>query len=120
MTLGRKEPYGSLDEERLRSLEEALPGALPADYRAFLVEFNGGEVTTDDNFDEVPGGTWVRHLLGLHLGPKHLQLDVTRSTTADLIPNRFLVIGSDDGGNLFGLDLDGPEATADRWFRIRA
>jgi len=110
MTTWRTRPHGPLDRARLARFERALPAPLPADYRAFLLEANGAVFDEAPNFDEIPCGTALACLFGLHDGAPYERLDALRSTMADLVPAEVLVVGSDPFGNYFGLWLAGSRA----------
>lgn len=99
MTLERRCPNGPLDEARLLAFERSLPAPLPGDYRSFLVEFNGAAPVDCVEFAEIPGGTSIEALFGLHEGPPHFRLDSTREGFADTVPASLLVIASDPYGN---------------------
>jgi len=101
----RKQPFGPADLSDLETFEAQLPAALPPDYRAFLLEANGAQVEACDEFSEVPGGTCVETLFGLHEGHPHTRLDYVSEAVSDDLPETLLLIGSDPYGNYFALDL---------------
>jgi hypothetical protein len=107
MAIERKHPYGPLDERRLHAFETGLPTSLPGEYRAFLSEFNGAAVCDAEDFAEVPGGTRVKTLFGLHDGPPHERLDDMRENFRGSAPESLLVIAADPYGDYFGLALAG-------------
>src|SRR5207237_9654702 len=74
---GPRPPFGP---KQLSALEDQLGCELPADYREFLLNHNGG--TPDKGYFEAPhypGITWVDHFLPVdeHLATPTEQTDVT-------------------------------------------
>ena len=108
----RSRPYGQISDTRMKAFERSLPAKLPTDYRAFLVEHNGAEFSPPvfdeetGDFEEVPGGTDLRTLFGLHQGPGYERLDEMRGNFETLSPS-MLVIGADGYGNYLGMELEG-------------
>ncbi len=107
MSIERKYPHGPLDEGRLNSFENRLPAGLPDAYRSFLLEFNGANFLDSEDFDEVPGGTRLGCLFGLHDGPEYERLDSAHEGFKRVLPASLLVIGADPYGNYFALELGG-------------
>jgi hypothetical protein len=105
VAIERRRPFGAIDEQRLGAFERSLPAPLPRGYRNFLVEFNGARILECPEFDEVPGGTNVDTLYGLHEGPPYERLDDARENFAGTVPPSLVIIGSDSYGNYLGLDL---------------
>lgn len=107
MSLARTRPYGPISDVRLNAFETSLPAKLPADYRVFLVEHNGAEFDQGEgDLVEVDGGTNLRTLFGLHDGPGYERLDAMRGNFVTLSPS-ILVIGADEYGNYFGMEIHG-------------
>jgi len=87
-----------------------LPARLPDDYRAFLLEHNGGVPSKDEAL--TPSGesiSLVDRLYGLHDGPYWASLEWARRTYDDRMPEDVLDIGSDPGGNAWCLKLTEPD-----------
>src|SRR5262245_17090716 len=75
MAISRKNPYGPIDPRALREFEATLPAPLLSDFRVFLTEFTGAEFPDSPELDDVPGGTALAEIFGLHDGPNYLRLD---------------------------------------------
>ncbi|WP_158263862.1 SMI1/KNR4 family protein [Deinococcus arcticus] len=112
------EPGPPVAERDIAAFEALLDRALPADYRAFLLAYNGGcpVVTqgTGENGDEF----MLSGFLELH--PDDMDEPYTRHLCtparreADYcwgLPVDALVFANDPGGNLFTLSLDDPRHT---------
>lgn len=114
MTIRKKQPYGPVSAKKLKAFESTLVAPLPADFRTFLLEFNGAEfVGTDGDFgevedDEVDDGEWedagqedlpLENIFGLHRGPKDLRLDVMCGSFQPTLPKSILLFASDWYGN---------------------
>jgi hypothetical protein len=109
MTIQRKNPYGPINPSVLAAFERQLPGALPADFRSFLLEFNGAEISDCPEFDDVEGGTALGKVFGLHGGPGYLRLDEMFVQMRRHVPPGILVFAADPFGNYFGLALTGKD-----------
>lgn len=109
MTIHRKNPYGPIDPEALKAFEATLPAPLPADLRAFLLESNGDEFIDAPEITEVPGGTLLSDVFGLHEGPSYLRLDRMHADMAPLVGRGLLVFAANPFGNYFGLALIGTD-----------
>ena len=114
VAIERPAPYGPLSEQRLRALEERIGTSLPADYREFLLRYNGG-VPRPRGFWIVSGreADTVWRLYGLHDGPTWSSID----DYIDLpdwysIPKGLLAIGDDGVGNHICLRVDEEDAGA--------
>jgi hypothetical protein len=120
MTIRKKQPYGPVSSKKLKAFESTLVAPLPADFRTFLVEFNGAEfVGTDGDFgedddDEVDEEEWedpseedlpLEDIFGLHRGPKHLRLELMCGSFQPTLPRSLLLIASDPYGNYYGMSL---------------
>ena len=64
--ISRAQPYGPIDEQALVRFEQRLSAALPADLRRFLLEHNGATFSESTELVEVPGGTALGEIFGLH------------------------------------------------------
>lgn len=107
------EQYGPLAEDRLHRLETALGQRLPDDYRAFLIEHNGGQPEPSlFTISEEEGSDVVQEFLGLHDGPRFLQLDNTWADHREWMPETLLPIALDPGGNMVCLGVSGEERGA--------
>jgi hypothetical protein len=109
MTISRKNPYGPIDAGALREFEATLPALLPSDFRSFLTEFNGAEFPDSPEFDDIPGGTALAEIFGLHDGPNYLRLDRMYVQMAPYVGPDMLVFAADPYGNYFGLALVGDD-----------
>jgi SMI1 / KNR4 family (SUKH-1) len=82
-------------------LEARTSITLPADYRAFLLATNGGKPDPGDFFVPCWGGEFsqVHRFFGIHDGPSgNLEEWIVRYR--DRLPESFIPIGLDPGGNL--------------------
>ena len=90
--------FGLPGETRLSEFEAKLGHPLPGDYRAFLLEHNGG-TPQPAAFALGCDVSEVHLLYGLHDGPEYAQLEWALRTYAGRVPPDLLPIGSDPGGN---------------------
>lgn len=105
----RRNPYGPIDQQVLERFEDKLPARLPADFRQFLIDFNGARFVALPSAD-LRGPEWeLRSLFGLHSGPTGSRLDSMRPNFLPFLGEALLVIGDDDSGNYFALGLTGEE-----------
>src|SRR5262245_35647582 len=109
MTISRKNPYGPVDPAALREFEATLPAPLPRVFRSFLTEFNGAEFADSPSFDDIPGGTALADVFGLHGGPSYLRLDKMYVQMMPYVGPDMLVFAADPYGNYFGLALAGDD-----------
>ena len=115
------EEFGALNPERLAKLESEWDCHLPDDYRAFLLAHNGGE---PDRWDyEIPlldhgepseAGLQVGFGIQEPWGSPANILWVLEAY-AGRLPDGFLPIARDPGGNLFALRVRG-EPAGEVWF----
>lgn len=85
---------------------------LPADYREFLLESNGGYVDGTYTFEisTQEGRTTLQQFYRLRDKPRSTQtIEYMRSLTGTRLPSALLSIGSDLGGGKLCLGVDGPE-----------
>jgi cell wall assembly regulator SMI1 len=91
--------YGPVTAQRLSKFERALGHTLPDDYRAFLLENNGGTPSPCDFTIGEGDISHVNDMYGLHDGPTHARLDHIRRVYRGRIPGHLLPIADDPGGN---------------------
>jgi hypothetical protein len=108
----RRRPYGPIDPAALVQFEHELPSAIPSDLRQFLLESNGADVSCSAQFEQVPGGTALGEIFGLHAGPEYFRLDHMARQFADSLPESILVFAADAYGNYFGISLAGKDLGA--------
>lgn len=97
----------------LQAFEKKLGFALPADYRAFLLAYNGGRPTVgwvtgrdDDPNTPYAYGDAVSVFFGLGRVPEWARLRAPSEMDWEL-PPRTLFIAEDAGGNMFALECEG-------------
>ena len=115
-------------EAHVSEFENRLGFALPADYRQFLLKYNGGyplvgTVRGRDDDPEVPyqHGDGVRAFFKLPVPGGHVASYERLRPSRDLpfeLPDNWLLIGDDAGGNSFVLELDSGTVRflAHEWF----
>ncbi len=93
--------YGATSPEAIAEFEVRWGVVLPAEYKAFLLQSNGG-MPTPDCF-VVPGfhgqGSSLNSFYGIHNGREHHQLDRACETYEDRVPADLIPIASDACGN---------------------
>ena len=98
-----------LDENELSKFETEIGYNLPDSYRQFLLESNGGSPIPE--FFDVPSwkfkSSLIQRLKGLDSNYIGVDLREIRQIKGDLFPSGFMAIGSDPGGNLILIGLDG-------------
>lgn len=106
-----EESPGPLSEDQLKKLE-AQTSPLPHDYRQFLLQYNGGDITPDC-FNSATGESVssIRSFLGIHNNPNR-SLYHYLETYETRLPKRFLPIVFDSFGNLICLSLEGADRGA--------
>ena len=129
-------PAGPTSDKELGAFEEYIGYPLPADYRSFLLQHNGGHpepdaYLVDTGFGEQEdivmcffpmrnlsvGSVTVHALEELRTWPVHCAWDDLQSDLENLyadagIEEPLLPIGTDGSGNYFCIVLDGPRAPA--------
>ena len=99
-------PHGALSEDRLVRFENQFGLLLPADYRDFLLEYNGGR--------PVPAFFWIKHqqdgttvhqFYGLYDQLIPSSLETHLGTSRRGIPTALMPIGDDGIGNLICIGL---------------
>jgi hypothetical protein len=100
MQIQNPRPLGPLSESSLAEFEQAYGLQLPPEYRAFLLEFNGG-VPSPSFFwiVEPTDGSSVNQFYGLHDGPQPLSIHTYAGIERYGIPSHMLPIGDDGVGN---------------------
>ena len=107
LNIDKPNPYGQLDEGRLISFEAILGYTLPADYRNYLLRFNGG--MPDQTFfwiKEGTDGSSVHQFFGLH-SLKSSSLDMYIGDDHCGVPSGFIPIADDGVGNNVIIGLAG-------------
>ena len=97
-----------LAESDIRSLEARLGRSLPADYRRFLLETNGGVPVPRDI--ETPGAAqqWsINVLLGLSRMIASSNIASVLDDICDTVPPGYLPVAVGDGGEIILLAIDG-------------
>lgn len=100
-----------LSENDLDSFEKDANIVLPAEYRSFLLRHNGGLPSPDViDVKGAPGSpTDVQVFFGIGRPVESSDLRWNRRTFVERLPNKWLPIAHDSGGNLFCLSLSGPD-----------
>lgn len=112
-------PVGNLSEENLRKVENEFGVEFPADYRRFLLQFNGGR-PSPAAFDiawrneQACGDDWktseVSRFLAIHDGDKANFVQINRVDFRGRLPADTVAIAQDPGGNVILLAVKGPMA----------
>ena len=97
-----KNKFGQLSEIELGDFEKENNIELPDDYRAFLLEANGG--TPNPNNNERPD-TIVTYILGMHNGDYYASLYKHVDMFSGRLPLSTFPIATDPFGNLFIMSL---------------
>lgn len=102
-------PYKPVGETTLDSLEDALAVKFPAEYRSFLLQFNGGEPAS--NCFHVPGlgdgAGAVRCFFGITARNKSTDLQTNAVNMSGRLPEGFFPIAEDSCGNYICLRTKG-------------
>lgn len=108
MTVGylRREPPAS--PEQIDQLERRIGTSLPADYRQYLAEQNGGRLENNNEAAKTVFG------LGDEL-PDYTNMADMLDTYAGRVPAWLLPVAQDEYGNLFAVSLR-PEDNGSLWF----
>jgi hypothetical protein len=103
--------FPSTTATALTELEGRLGFELPEPYRRFLLRTNGGQPTPDRLF--VPGwhgkSTCLAWFYGVQGGP-HYDLAANAERMAEWLPDGFVPIGEDSGGNCVCLATKAPHS----------
>jgi hypothetical protein len=107
-----EEAGAALSEIEITRLEKKVNARLPESYRSFLIKNNGG-VPTPETVD-VPGApgspTDVQVFFGIGRNVESSDLGWNVENFSGRLPEGFLPIACDSGGNLFCLALSGLES----------
>jgi len=97
-------------EEDIKAVEAKISRAVPATYRKFLLDHNGGHPEPADfHFaDSKEDGGIVAAFFGVNVSGA-MNLEDTLRTYADRIPTRMFPIAHDPGGNLILLVVSGKD-----------
>lgn len=94
-----------IDLGEIQGFEKKIGKNLPTNYKAFLVKYGGGYPIPDCfQFSDGSNGSIVDRFLGLNNG-KHSNLEKYFETYKNRIPENFIPIAHDPGGNLILLSL---------------
>jgi hypothetical protein len=103
--------FGKLHDDALTHFEDSHHLKLPEDYRAFLLKYNGG-TPSPDIIDFVEDGretsSDINYLYRIHEGPYWASLEYGLETFQGRIPEPFISIGYDAGGNQYLLGIQEP------------
>lgn len=109
MPLVQMEDTASLAEADLAAFEAKWDVKLPAQYRKFLRNYDGGYPDpTGFNFKSGKGGSALSCFFGVKQNVD-LSLDDALRTFKDRIPQRFFPVADDQGGNLICISLFGED-----------
>ncbi len=101
----------SITAKEIDALENTIGKPFPEEYRAFLIEHNGGrpEPAIVDIDGASQGASQIQIFLGV-TGPVESEtLEWSWQVFQERIPERLLPIADDPFGNLFCLSLEGPD-----------
>lgn len=104
--------FGKLKVKTLEEFEKENKLKLPDDYRAFLIEHNGGSPSPATNPTPETDVQWI---YGIHNGEYWASLKWHIKTLSGRIPANTLPIANDSGGNIFLLSLH-PDSYGEVWF----
>jgi hypothetical protein len=100
MRIDRVNPYGATSPEAIAQFEARRGVLLPAEYKAFLLESNGG--IPIPNVFEVPGwhgrGSGLNYFYGIHEGEKVDRLDWACDVHDERVPADLIPIAYDANG----------------------
>lgn len=103
--------YNSHEKIHLKNIEdfeEKHDIKLPIQYRTFLLEYNGGNVKPNVfKISEEEGETVANTLYGLDISESYDDLSNVFESLHGDIPDEFLSIGDDSGGNQICLGVSG-------------
>ena len=103
MIVKESNQFGKLSEEELHDFELENQIKLPADYRTFLLENNGGNPVKQNN--PVPA-TIVSYIFGMHNGDYYASLYKHIDVFKNRIPFGTFPIANDPFGNQFLMALN--------------
>jgi cell wall assembly regulator SMI1 len=100
---------GPLTEQELAEFENSLPVVLPSDYRRFLQTYDGGRPKPRAfSFYEDDNGSSIHSFYGIKQD-EYRDIRDAIETYKGRIPERFLPIAYDEGGNRICLSLYGDD-----------
>ncbi|UPK42414.1 SMI1/KNR4 family protein [Paenibacillus pabuli] len=95
--------YNTNEKIKLKNIEEfeaKYAVVLPVQYRDFLLEYNGGNVKPNVfKISDDEGETALNTLYGLDINESYDELSSVFDSLYGEIPNEFISIGDDSGGN---------------------
>jgi hypothetical protein len=110
MRIENSNKYGRLDEKKLLKFEADIHGRLPEDFRAFLLEHNGGKpIPFSFTISKELGIDSIHHMLGLHNGPKYFRLDKSWKAYRNRMPTTIVPFADDPCGNALCIGISGNE-----------
>jgi hypothetical protein len=112
MQIEEPNPYGATSPEAIADFETRRAVVLPPEYKAFLLNSNGGWPTP--NVFEIPHfhgqGSELGSFYGIHDGPKGKRLDRALEVYDERIPADLIPIAYDAGGNAVCIGWKGERA----------
>lgn len=104
-----KKSRKTITEAELVNFEEKIGHALPPAYRKFILTYNGGE--PNPYYFKVPNWKYkqslVNQLKGIDPGGSYVDLEEVNELLAGRLPDNFIAIGDDPGGNMILTGLEG-------------
>ncbi len=107
-TVEYDERYSAAPPEKVAELEARVGGPLPASYREYLAQQDGGTLSSYNN-------EGVETIFGIGDVPEWASLWKELDAWGDVLPSGFLPVAGDAGGNLFCLSLRDDDAGS-VWF----
>lgn len=99
----------SISDTAVRAFETKLGVTLPDDYRAFMLDVNGGSTTTTHSVFRMRKSISVLNSLhSLDENDSRFDLETWWNSTKSDLPPGVLCIGHDSGGSRIVLAIDGP------------
>ena len=109
-------PGPTVDDAAITRFEASLGARLPGEYRAYLLEVNGGRPTkAHRRFAIGRGHSTLNNLFSLDHADERFDLAERNALIRDDLPADLLLIGSDDGGSRICLCIRG-EHEGEVWF----
>jgi hypothetical protein len=104
--INNPQPFGPLDRVDLQAFQESHGYLLPADYRDFLLKFNGGRPSPsffwiEENVD----GSSVYQFYGLYEGSEASSIDTYSGDERYGLPSNILPIGDDGVGDFICIGI---------------
>lgn len=101
MRIEQPNEFGMVDMKEMIAFEQENEIKLPQDYKAFLIENNGGKPVYEGNSD----GILVDWFYGFHEGPAWSTIYYAIDVFHSRIPSWFFPIGCDPFGNQYLMSL---------------